>query len=98
VETDDALGLVFNAGNYVQQVHRLQSQPHISTRSQQFQTRTAMLKRNKRSHDATDARRIQLRYIGQIDQYLVGSVVNQLWSEFQPISAALLFPDASKKA
>jgi hypothetical protein len=97
-ETRDTLGLVFNARNYVQQVHRLQNHPHISTRSQQSQARTALLKGNKYSHDGPDARRIQLRDIGQIDQYLVGSTVNQRWSEFQLISAALLFPDASKKA
>jgi hypothetical protein len=59
-------------------VQRLQNQPHISTRSQQFETRASVLEGHKRPHDGTDTRRIELRYIGQIDQYLVGSTVNQL--------------------
>jgi hypothetical protein len=66
VETGNGLGLVFNAGNYVQQVYRLQNQPHVSTRAKQFQARTSMLKESKRSHNGSDARRIQLRDIGQI--------------------------------
>jgi hypothetical protein len=56
----------------------LQDQPHISTRSQQFQARTAMLEGKKRSHNYPDTRRIQLGDIGQIDQYLAVSMVNQL--------------------
>ena len=59
-EAGNPLGLVFNAWNYAEQMHRLQDQPHISTRSQQFQARTAMLEGNKRSHNYPDARRIQL--------------------------------------
>ena len=78
VETGNRLGLVFDAGNYVEQVHRLQNQSHISARCQQFQARTSMLKGGKRSHKRSDARRIQLRDIGQVYQYLAGSVVNQL--------------------
>src|SRR5580658_1601763 len=77
-ETGNRLGLVFSTRDCVQQVQRLQNQPHISTRSQQFQTRASVLERHKRPHDGADTRRIQLRYIGQIDQNLVGSVVNQL--------------------
>jgi hypothetical protein len=59
-------------------VQGLQNQPHISTRSQQLQARASVLEGHKRAHDGTDTRRIQLRYIGQIEQYLLGSVVNQL--------------------
>src|ERR1700746_2241134 len=78
VETGNGLRLVFDAGNYVQQVHRLQDQSHISAWSQQFQARTSMLKGGKRSHNGSDARRIQLRDIGQIYQQLAGSDLNQL--------------------
>jgi hypothetical protein len=77
-ETGNRLRLVFSARDCVQQVQHLQNQPHISTRSQQFQTRASMLERHERAHDGTDTRRIQLRDIGQIDQYLAGSIVNQL--------------------
>src|SRR5271170_6911543 len=77
-ETGNRLSLVFSTRDCVQQVQRLQNQPHISTWSQQFQTRASAPQRHKRAHDGTDTRRIQLRYIGQIEQYLVGSVVNQL--------------------
>jgi hypothetical protein len=37
-----------------------------------------MLEGKKRSHNYPDARRIQLGDIGQIDQYLAVSMVNQL--------------------
>src|SRR5260370_35629415 len=77
-EAGNPLGLVFNVWNDVEQMHRLQDQPHISTRSQQFQARTSMLEGNERSHNYPDARRVQLADIGQIDQYLVGSIFNQL--------------------
>jgi predicted lipase len=66
VEAGNRLSLVFNAGNYIQQVHRFQNQSHISVRPQQFQACTPMLKEIKRSHNGSDARRIQLRNIGQI--------------------------------
>ena len=77
-KTGNRLRLVCSTRDRVQQVQCLQNQPHISTRSQQFQTRASMLERHERAHDGTDTRRIQLRDIGEIDQYLVGSIVNQL--------------------
>jgi hypothetical protein len=76
MKTINRLGFVFSGGNYIEQVHRVQHQPHISTRSRQSQTRTTTFKGFECPYNAADARGIHLRHIGQIEQNLVISFVN----------------------
>ena len=77
MEAGNRFGLIFNGRNYVEQVRRLQYQPHISAGPEQFQVRTSALEGHKCVHDGADARRIQLRDIGQIYQHLAVAVFNQ---------------------
>jgi hypothetical protein len=77
VETGNGFGLVFNGGNYVQQVHPSQAPASHFHEAVGASNSPMTLKGSKRSHDGTDARGIHLGDVGQIYQHLAGSVFNR---------------------
>jgi hypothetical protein len=74
----DGLGFVLGGGNCVEQPEHSEDELHIPARTQQFEAPASTLQGHIGAHDRADARGIDLREVGEIDQYFGGAGVNEL--------------------
>jgi hypothetical protein len=77
-KTSDGLGFVLGGGNCVEQPKHSEDELHIPARTQQFKAAASAPQGHISAHDRADAGGIDLREVGEIDQYFGGAGVNEL--------------------